>query len=61
MSRCVVKDRRRTQSGGRREYSAEANDSYIGSLINTNSNVTKMHFFEEYCCQGHQFYLCIAT
>jgi len=47
VSRCVVEDRRQTQSGGRREYSAKANDNYVGGLINTNSNVKKQQLFEK--------------
>jgi hypothetical protein len=46
VSRCVVEDRRQTQSGGRREYSAKANDNYIGSLINTNSDVKSYNFLK---------------
>ena len=46
MSRCVVEDRRQTQSGGKREFSAKANDNYIGSLINTNSNVKNCNFLK---------------
>ena len=47
MGRCVVEDRRKTQCCGRREYSANANDNYTGSLINTNSNVKKLQFFSK--------------
>jgi len=47
VGRCVVEGRQKTQCGGRREYSAKANDKYTGSLINNNSKVTKLQVLKK--------------